>query len=81
MVAMKRLRSAPSRRICCAKASVRPDLRRLRGILLTVRGGASFCPRGAQRIFAMVETVTAILGLFSAGIFLAHAFDGFRTRA
>ena len=36
---------------------------------------------GAQRIFAMIETVTAVLGLFSAGIFLAHAFEGFRTRA
>jgi hypothetical protein len=30
---------------------------------------------------AMIETVTAFLGLFSAGIFLAHALDGFRSRA
>ena len=29
----------------------------------------------------MIETVTAFLALFSAGIFLAHAFEGFRTRA
>jgi hypothetical protein len=36
---------------------------------------------GAQRTFAMIETVTAFLGLFSAGIFLAHAFEGFRSRA
>ena len=36
---------------------------------------------GAQRIFAMIETVTALLGLVSAGIFLAHAFEGFRSRA
>jgi hypothetical protein len=36
---------------------------------------------GAQRIFAMIETVTAFLGLFSAGIFIAHAFEGFRSRA
>lgn len=28
----------------------------------------------------MIETVTAFLGLFSAGIFLAHAFEGFRSR-
>jgi len=42
----------------------------------------SFCPRhGAERKFAMIETVTAFLGLMSAGIFLAHAFDGFRSRA
>jgi hypothetical protein len=81
MVAVARPPSALSRQTCCAKASVRPDLRRPRGILLTVRGAASFSPRGAQRIFAMIETVTAVLGLFSAGIFLAHAFEGFRTRA
>jgi hypothetical protein len=36
---------------------------------------------GAQGIFAMIETVTAFLGLVSAGIFLAHAFEGFRSRA
>jgi hypothetical protein len=41
----------------------------------------SFCPGGAQRTFAMIETVTAFLGLMSAGIFLAHAFDSFRSRA
>jgi hypothetical protein len=29
----------------------------------------------------MIEMVTAFLGLMSAGIFLAHAFDGFRSRA
>jgi len=37
--------------------------------------------RGAKRIFAMIETVTALMGLVSAGIFLAHAFEGFRSRA
>jgi hypothetical protein len=36
---------------------------------------------GAQRICAMIETVTAVMGLVSAGIFLAHAFEGFRSRA
>jgi hypothetical protein len=29
----------------------------------------------------MIETVTAVLGLVSAGIFIAHAFDGYRSRA
>jgi hypothetical protein len=29
----------------------------------------------------MIETVTALLGLVSAGIFLAHALDGLRSRA
>jgi hypothetical protein len=36
---------------------------------------------GAQRICAMIETVTALMGLVSAGIFLAHAFEGYRSRA
>jgi hypothetical protein len=66
--------------ICCTKASVRSDFRSGRGIPLTVRDGMSFSPGGAQWIFAMIETVTAFLGLISAGIFLAHAFDGFRSR-
>jgi len=29
----------------------------------------------------MIETVTAVMGLVSAGIFIAHAFEGFRYRA
>jgi len=29
----------------------------------------------------MIETVTAVMGLVSAGIFLAHAFEGYRSRA
>jgi hypothetical protein len=42
----------------------------------------SFSPRaGAQRTFAMIEMVTAVMGLLSAGIFLAHAFEGYRYRA
>jgi len=41
----------------------------------------SFCADGAQRIRAMIETVSAVLGLVSAGIFLAHALEGFRSRA
>jgi hypothetical protein len=27
---------------------------------------------------SMIETVTAILGLFSAGVFVAHAVDAYR---
>jgi hypothetical protein len=52
-----------------------------RGILLTVQRGSRSVRDGAQRKLAMIETVTAVLGLMSAGIFLAHAFDGFRSRA
>jgi hypothetical protein len=29
----------------------------------------------------MIETVTALMGVVSALIFLAHAFEGYRTRA
>jgi hypothetical protein len=29
----------------------------------------------------MIETLTAVMGLVSAAIFLAHAFEGYRYRA
>ena len=29
----------------------------------------------------MIETITVFFGLFNAGIFLAYAFDGYRSRA
>jgi hypothetical protein len=29
----------------------------------------------------MFEAVTAVMGLVSAGVFLAHAFEGVRSRA
>jgi hypothetical protein len=32
-----------------------------------------------ERIFAMLEAVTALFGFISAGIFLAHAVDGYRS--
>jgi hypothetical protein len=67
--------------ICCTKSSVRFDFRFRDGILLTVQRSSRSVGYGAQRKFAMIETVTAVLGLMSAGIFIAHAFDGFRSRA
>jgi hypothetical protein len=33
-----------------------------------------------SRTTAMIETVTALFGALSAGIFLAHALDGFWSR-
>jgi hypothetical protein len=36
---------------------------------------------GAKGRFAMIEAVTAVMGLMGAGIFLAHAFEGVRSRA
>jgi hypothetical protein len=35
---------------------------------------------GHSRTIAMIETVTALCGALSAGIFLAHALDGFWSR-
>jgi hypothetical protein len=58
-----------------------PIIDQERGILLTVQRGSRSVPTGAQKDFAMFETVTAFLGLVSVGIFLAHAFEGFRSRA
>jgi hypothetical protein len=37
--------------------------------------------QGRKGKFAMIETVTVVMGLVSAAIFLAHAFEGFRSRA
>ena len=58
----------------------RPIASRYREILLTVRACASFCSGGAQRMFAMFEMVTAVMGLVGAGIFIAHAFEGVLSR-
>jgi hypothetical protein len=51
-------------------------------ILLTVRACASFCwpCAGAQRMFAMFEMLTTMMGLVGAGIFIAHAFEGVLSR-
>jgi hypothetical protein len=52
-------------------------------ILLTVQGRSRSLRvrRGRKGSSEMIETVTAVMGLVSAGIFLAHAYEGFRTRA
>jgi hypothetical protein len=36
---------------------------------------------GRKGLTAMFETMTAMMGLVGAGIFLAHAFEGIRSRA
>jgi len=51
-------------------------------MFLTVQGRRRFLHvRGAKRTFAMFETMTAMMGLVGAAIFLAHAFEGIRSRA
>ena len=60
-----------------------PIVSTIPGILLTVQGrGRSLrVRRGRKGSSEMIETVTAVMGLVSAGIFLAHAYEGFRSRA
>jgi hypothetical protein len=37
-------------------------------------------PALGSGIIAMLEVVTALFGVMSAGIFIAHAVDGYRSR-
>jgi hypothetical protein len=46
-----------------------------------VQGLGRFLACGVARMFAMIEMLSAVMGLVSAGIFLAHAFEGYRSRA
>ena len=38
-------------------------------------------PRGHNGMFVMIDSVAAVLGLVSAGIFLAHAIESYRALA
>ena len=38
-------------------------------------------PREHDETFAMIDAIAAVLGLVSAGIFLAHAIESYRARA
>lgn len=67
---------------CCSKSSVGAHLQFQQLNLFDCARLQSFSlGRGAQRKFAMIETVTAVMGLVSAAIFLAHAVEGYRYRA
>jgi hypothetical protein len=50
------------------------------GILLTVRARKAFGSIAGSGIATMLEAVTAFFGVMSAGIFIAHAVDGYRSR-
>jgi hypothetical protein len=68
--------------ICCAKSSVTGNVRGLPRNLFDCVGMHVVCsPAGRKGRFAMFETMTALMGLVGAGIFLAHAFEGIRSRA
>jgi hypothetical protein len=46
----------------------------------TILSRGRFARTARKGTFAMIETVTAVMSLVSAGIFLAHAFEDYRTR-
>jgi hypothetical protein len=59
-----------------------PIVRRCSEMLLTVQACTSFGlrARGRKGSLAMIEMVTAVMGLVGAGIFIAHAFEGVLSR-
>jgi hypothetical protein len=65
---------------CCSKSSLTFETLSARGILLTVQGRKAFGPTAGYGIDTMFEAVTAFFGVMSAGIFIAHAVDGYRSR-
>jgi hypothetical protein len=80
-------RRAPSLRVSFLNKTVAPNhqsgpiIELDKGFLLTVQRGSRSVGAKTYEDFAMIGTVTAVLGLVSAGIFLAHAFEGIRSRA
>ena len=66
---------------CCSKSSLTFESLTARGILLTVQGRKAFGPIAGSGIDTMFEAVTAFFGVMSAGIFIAHAVDGYRSRS
>jgi hypothetical protein len=69
-----------SRGACCTKSSLTFEFRSLHGILWTVRACKAFGSIAGSGIKTMLEVVTAFFGVMSAGIFIAHAVDGYRSR-
>jgi hypothetical protein len=76
-----RLFTGPFRRACCSKSSLTFESLTALGILLTVQGRKAFGPIAGSGIDTMFEAVTAFFGVMSAGIFIAHAVDGYRSRS
>jgi hypothetical protein len=37
-------------------------------------------PTAGLQDFAMLEAITALFGVMSVGVFIAHAIDGYRSR-
>jgi hypothetical protein len=70
----------PSRGACCTKSSSIFEIPGVHGFLLTVRAHRAFGSIAGSGIDTMLEVVTAFFGVMSAGIFIAHAVDGYRSR-
>jgi hypothetical protein len=66
---------------CCLKSSLTFESWSAREILLTVQGRKAFGLIAGSGIDTMFEAVTAFFGVMSAGIFIAHAVDGYRSRS
>jgi hypothetical protein len=66
---------------CCLKSSLTFESRSAREILLTVQGRKAFGLIAGSGIDTMFEAVAAFFGVMSAGIFIAHAVDGYRSRS
>ena len=47
----------------------------------TMSKAKNACPRGHNETFAMIDSVAAVLGLVSAGIFLAHTIESYHVHA
>jgi hypothetical protein len=64
----------------CRKSSLSRSIETITGFPLTVRAGLPFRRVGwaRSRRIAMIETVTALFGVVSVGIFLAHALEAYR---
>jgi hypothetical protein len=72
--------TGPSRGACCTKSSSIFEIPGVHGFLLTVRAHRAFGSIAGSGIDTMLEVVTAFFGVMSAGIFIAHAVDGYRSR-
>jgi len=69
-----------SHETCCTKSPLTVEVRSMHGILWTVRACKAFGAIAGSGIKTMLEVVTAFFGVMSAGIFIAHAVDGYRSR-
>jgi hypothetical protein len=70
----------PSHDACCTKSSFIFEIPSMHEFLLTVRAHRAFGSIAGSGIDTMLEVVTAFFGVMSAGIFIAHAVDGYRSR-